>query len=202
MEVNPNFSPRAVEDYELVRAAVDNNDQQAYAKLLSRYRESIFYLIVKMVKDKNDAEDLTIEAFGKAFTHLHSYVPDYAFSTWLYKIAGNNAIDFIRKQRIKTFSIDKSFEDEDGDEFTIELKSNSFDPEELFIREQRAGLLREHIATLDKRYKLLVELRYFEDLSYEDIAKKTKLPIGTIKTQIFRAKELLYMMMAPTADKY
>jgi len=202
MEVNPKFSDRAREDYVLIRLALDQNDQAAYARLLARYRDSIFFLVLKMVHDKNEAEDLTIEAFGKAFVSLHSYQPEYAFSTWLYKIAANNTIDFIRKKRLQATSLDKPFEDEDGEEVTMEVRSGGFDPEEIFIREQRALLLREMLKALDARHRVLVEMRYFEELSYEEIATKMKMPIGTVKTQVFRAKELLYAMMAPNAHKY
>src|SRR5580698_9002115 len=103
MEVNPNFSVRAREDYEFVVKAVEDGDQSAFAALLSRYRESIYHLILKMVKNLDDADDLTIETFGKAFSNLEKYSPNYAFSTWLYKIALNNCIDYIRKKRIETF---------------------------------------------------------------------------------------------------
>ena len=89
-EPNPNFSPRAKEDYDLVRKAMDTNDQQSYAKLMQRYRDSIYFMVLKMVHDPDDADDLTIEACGKAFSNLHKYSPDFAFSTWLYKIALNN----------------------------------------------------------------------------------------------------------------
>ena len=103
---NPNFSIRAKEDYELVRKALDSKDQHAYAKLMSRYRDSIYFMVLKIVHDPDDADDLTIEAFGKAFGNLEKYSPDFAFSTWLYKIALNNSIDWIRKRRLETLSID------------------------------------------------------------------------------------------------
>ena len=79
MEVSENLSEKAVYDLKLVRRAVDNNDQKAYAELMSRYRDSIYFMLLKMINNKDDAEDLTIEAFGKAFKRLHQYTPNYAF---------------------------------------------------------------------------------------------------------------------------
>jgi len=103
---------RAQQDNELVMLAI-NGDQRSYGKLMARYRDSIFFMIQKMVNNRDDAEDLTIEAFGKAFNNLGKYSPDYAFSTWLYRIAINNCIDFIRKKRLETFSLDEPVNDED-----------------------------------------------------------------------------------------
>lgn len=99
LEPNENLSTKAVHDFKLIRLALDNSDQKAYAELMGRYRDSVYYMLLKMVNNKDDADDLTIEAFGKAFKSLHQYTPNYAFSTWLFKIASNNAIDFIRKKK-------------------------------------------------------------------------------------------------------
>ena len=102
-DVNPNLSEKAVHDYKLVCSAVGTGDQKAYAELMQRYKDSIYFMLLKMVNNRDDADDLTIEAFGKAFKNLHQYTPDYAFSTWLFKIATNNCIDFIRRKRKMTF---------------------------------------------------------------------------------------------------
>ena len=99
IEINPDLSEKALIDYRLVRAAIDHGDQKAYAQLMDRYRDSIYFMLLKMVNDRDDADGLTIEAFGKAFNKLHQYTPNYAFSTWLFKIASNNCIDFIRKKK-------------------------------------------------------------------------------------------------------
>src|ERR1035437_809481 len=117
------LSEKALHDYKLVRLAVNTGDQKAYAELMSRYKDSIYFMLLKMVNNRDDADDLTLEAFGKAFKNLHQYTPEYAFSTWLFKIATNNCIDFIRKKRKMTFSIDKSIENEEGQEIILEVKS-------------------------------------------------------------------------------
>jgi RNA polymerase sigma-70 factor (ECF subfamily) len=144
-----------------------------------------------MVHNKDDAEDLTIEAFGKAFKNLKSYEPEYAFSTWLFRIANNNAIDHIRRQRNKTISIDSQGRNSDDDN-PVQLQSDFADPEEEMIRKQKSDLLLAVVDQLKPRYSELIKLRYFSQYSYEEIAAKLNLPMGTLKAQLFRAKELLY----------
>ncbi len=194
MEVNPNLSEKAQVDYKLVQLAV-KGDQKSYAELMSRYKDSIYFMLLKMVNNRDDADDLTIEAFGKAFKNLHQYTPDFAFSTWLFKIATNNCIDFIRRKRKFTFSIDKSMENDSGQEMQFEIKSPMLDPEENLIKKQKAILMREVVDKLKPRYKRLVELRYFQERSYEEIADELKLPLGTVKAQLFRAREFLYQIL-------
>jgi RNA polymerase sigma factor (sigma-70 family) len=194
-ELNPNLSEKAVYDYKLVSQAVNSGDQKAYAELMSRYKDSIYFMLLKMVNNRDDADDLTIEAFGKAFKNLHQYTPDYAFSTWLFKIATNNCIDFIRRKRKMTFSIDKGFENDEGQETTLELKSGTLDPEENMIKKQKAVLMRDIVEKLKPRYKRLVELRYFQERSYEEIATELQLPLGTVKAQLFRAREFLFQIL-------
>ena len=190
MEIN-NLSERGQEDYKLVCLAIEENDQSAYASLMERYRDSIYHTMLKMVRNHDDAEDLTIEAFGKAFRKLASYTPSYAFSTWLFKIATNNCIDFIRKQRLKTLSIDEPISEDGDKDFSNNLKATSLDPEERYIRNQRRKIMRELMDRLNEKYRIMIELRYFEELSYQEISDKLDLPIGTVKAQLFRAKELL-----------
>ena len=196
MEVNSNLSDKALHDYQLVRRAVDNGDQKAYAELMSRYKDSIYFMLLKMVNNRDDAEDLTIEAFGKAFKNIHQYTPDYAFSTWLFKIATNNCIDFIRKKRKNTFSIDKNFDSGgDGDSMPIDIKAEVLDPEENLIKKQKAQIMRDVVEKLKPRYRKLIELRYFQELSYEEISEELQLPLGTVKAQLFRARDLLYQVV-------
>ncbi len=195
MELNSNLSPKAKIDFVLVCKARDEKDERAYAELMSKYRDSIYFMMLKMVKNGDDADDLTIEAFGKAFNRLHQYTPNYAFSTWLFRIATNNCIDFIRKKKMVTLSIDRSVEDGEGGEMSIEIKSSNLDPEERFVRKQKIRIMREIVDQLKPRYRELVILRYFREFSYEEIATETALPLGTVKAQLFRAREQLYKLM-------
>jgi RNA polymerase sigma factor (sigma-70 family) len=199
--LNPNLSDKAQKDYNLVRNAIDNGDQKAYAELMSRYKDSIYFMLLKMVNNRDDADDLTIEAFGKAFKNIRQYTPDYAFSTWLFKIATNNCIDFIRKKRKKTFSIDKGIETDDGGELNIDIKSTQPDPEENMMKKQKVIMMRDVVERLKPRYKKLVELRYFQERSYEEIAEELNLPLGTVKAQLFRAREFLYQIMKNSEHK-
>lgn len=200
-KINPNLSDKALKDYQLVRNAIDSGDQKAYAELMSRYKDSIYFMLLKMVNNRDDADDLTIEAFGKAFKNIKQYTPDYAFSTWLFKIATNNCIDFIRKKRKQTFSIDKGLETDDGGELTIDIKSNQPDPEENLMKKQKVMMMRDVVERLKPRYKKLVELRYFQERSYEEIADELQLPLGTVKAQLFRAREFLYQIMKNSEHK-
>ena len=192
MEVNPNLSEKAKYDYRLVKLAA-NGDEKAYAELLDRYKDAIYYMLLKMVNNKSDAEDLTIEAFGKAFKNIAQYTPNYAFSTWLFKIATNNCIDFIRKKKANLISLDQSSDEQES--IGTPLQSSSLDPEEYMIKSQRIDLMRNVVDKLKPRYKKLVELRYFKEYSYEEIANELNLPIGTVKAQLFRARELLFNIL-------
>lgn len=196
---NPNLSDKALHDYKLVRRAIDHGDQKAFAELMSRYKDSIYFMLLKMVNNRDDAEDLTIEAFGKAFKNIRQYTPDYAFSTWLFKIATNNCIDFIRKKRKQAFSIDRGFENDEGQEIMLEVKSQHPDPEEHYMKKQKVEMMRDVVDKLKPRYKKLVELRYFQELAYEEIAVELNLPLGTVKAQLFRAREFLYQIMKNSA---
>lgn len=190
MEINPNFSENAKNDLRLVSLALEG-DQKAYAELLNRYRDAIYFMLLKMVNNRDDANDLAIETFAKAFQNLEKYKPDYAFSTWLFKIATNNCIDYIRKKKLKTFSIDQT-QGEDGENSrTFEIAGNSPTPEESMIRKQKSTLLKDVVDKLPQRYRKLVILRYFEENSYEEIAEQLDIPLGTVKAQLFRAHNLL-----------
>ena len=200
MEVSTNLSDKAQHDYMLVQRAV-NGEQKAYAELLSRYRDAIYFLLLKMVNNTDDADDLTIEAFGKAFKSLQQYTPNFAFSTWLFKIATNNCIDFMRKRRGGTvISIDKAHEGHL--EMPIHIHSEELDPEESMISQQKVKLMRDVVQKLKPRYRRLIEMRYFDELSYEEIAEELELPIGTVKAQLFRARELLFNILKSTGHKF
>ena len=187
------LTTKAVYDYKLVLAARNQGDQKAYAELLQRYRESVYFTMLKMCNNKDDAEDLTIEAFGRAFKKLDQYSPDFAFSTWLFKIASNNAIDFIRRKKVKyAVPLDNKNEDGEGGDYSMSIKASGLDPEESFIRKQKMESIRLLVDNLKPKYKEMIELFYFQEMSHEEISKQLGLPIGTIKAQLFRARDLLY----------
>ena len=188
------LSPRGNDDFQVVQAALGGN-QQAYDTLMNRYRHSVYHAMFKMVNNRDDAEDLTIEAFGKAFHKLPSYAPNYAFSTWLFRIAINNCIDYIRKKRLKTYSMDAMIQACDGSEFTQSLSNFEPDPEHVMMHEQKIAHIRHLVEQLNVKYRAMIELRYYEELTYEEIAQEMNLPLGTVKAQLFRAKEILYQQL-------
>lgn len=195
MEVNNNLSEKAQRDFVLVQKAT-KGDQKAYTELLDRYRDAIYFMLLKMVNNSSDAEDLTIEAFGKAFKNIDQYAPNYAFSTWLFKIATNNCIDFIRKKKANTISLDQN--DDDDDKAPTDIMAQVLDPEESLIKDQKLKLMRSIVSRLKPRYRKLIELRYFKEYSYDEISEELELPIGTVKAQLFRVRELLFNILKHT----
>ncbi len=199
MEISENLSDKAKHDLILVEQALEGK-QAAYAELMERYRESIYYMMFKMVRNPEDADDLTIEAFGKAFNRLAQYSPSFAFSTWLFKIASNNCIDYMRKKRIRMTSMDTGMTTDDGEVIFVEARAHGLDPEESVMHSQKVKMMRQLVSKLKPRYRELVEKRYFEELSYEEIAEELNLPLGTVKAQLFRARDFLANMMERTRD--
>lgn len=189
MEVNAHFTENAKNDYQLVLKA-RKGDQKAYADLMQRYKDSIYFMALKMVNNREDAMDLTVETFAKAFEKLDKYQPDFAFSTWLFRVATNNCIDFIRKKKLNTMSLN-GMVDEEGDERPLQIKADVLNPEETSIKKQQTKELKLLVEGLPLRYRNLITLRYFDELSYEEIAQQLSLPLGTVKAQLFRAKYLL-----------
>ncbi len=194
--VNKSKTGEAAErDYALVIRAREG-DQKAYAGLMALYEDQVYHFLLNRVNDSLIAEDLTIETFGKAFRNLHRFSPDYAFSTWLFRIALNHCIDFQRRQKNNPYERDGVGKQQ----MQTEVADETPDPEESFIREQRLNLMRETIEKLKPHYRMLIELRYFDELSYEEIAEKLELPIGTVKAQLFRARDLLYQILSGSRE--
>lgn len=185
-----NLSVGAQQDYHLVQSAIAGN-QNAYTILMKKHEDWIRIQMLKRANNQIDAEDLTIEAFGKAFRHLSSYVPHSSFSTWLVKIAINNCIDHYRKKRIAYFSLDATNPEEEPLNYVETFKSNALNPEEAIIRTQKLQLVQVLLKKLSNAYREILLLRFYEELSYEEISEQLNLPLGTVKTQIFRGKQSL-----------
>jgi RNA polymerase sigma factor (sigma-70 family) len=185
------FSSKAIEDFKLIDMAVGGDDK-SYAKLLQRYKRPVYHMILRMVRNVDDAEDLTIESFAKAFRSLHRFKKDFTFSTWLFRIATNNTIDFIRKKKLNTLSIENTYTDDDGQSVSLDVEDMNLDPQEETIRAQKEELIQVFVNMLPGKYQKLVRLRYFHELSYEEIAQELEAPLGTVKAQLHRARELMY----------
>jgi RNA polymerase sigma-70 factor (ECF subfamily) len=200
MEVNSNLTNKAKRDMELIRKALDEGDQSAYAELMKNYRDALYFMMLKMTNNPTDAEDLTIEAFGKAFKNLDQYSPDYAFSTWLFRIASNNCIDFLRRKKKQNFSSLNETSEDEGTEYAHNISSNQPDPYDEVIKSQKIEVMRVVVDRLKPHYKKLIELRYFHEYSYEEICDELELPLGTVKAQLFRAREFLYNILRSSRD--
>ncbi|MBC6368909.1 RNA polymerase sigma factor [Algoriphagus sp. AK58] len=193
MEINERgFSNKALEDFDLIDKAVHEKDQSAYATLMKRYKKAVYFMILKMIRDADDAEDLTMEAFAKAFRNLERFKKDYTFSTWLFRIATNNTIDFIRKKKLKTMSLNNTLSDDSGNSVNIDVEDDDNNPQDEYIKSQRIEMVRVFVDKLPAKYRKLVQLRYFDELSYEEIAQELDKPLGTVKAQLHRSRELLF----------
>ena len=193
------FSTKALEDFKLIDMAVVGDDK-AYAKLLQRYKRPVFHMILKMVRNADDAEDLTIESFAKAFKSLAKFKKDFTFSTWLFRIATNNSIDFIRKKKLNTLSIENTYTDDDGQSVSIDIEDLNLNPQDIAIKAQKEEIMQVFVNMLPAKYQRLVRLRYFNELSYEEIAKEIEAPLGTVKAQLHRARELMYDLVKNKKD--
>jgi RNA polymerase sigma factor (sigma-70 family) len=188
MAIKQEPSDQALLDRQIVQEVLDG-DSNSFQKLMDRYYDIIYYTLLKMVYSKKTAAELTLEVFSKAFQSLPSYSSEYAFSTWLFKIATNSGIDAIRRKKPNTVVIE---EENQGDYETVVLASDSQQqPDELLMRQQKAGELRSLVEKLKPFWKELIELRYYKELSYEEIAEQLDLPMGTVKSQLYRAKQKL-----------
>lgn len=202
MEVTTKLTEKAQRDYLLVLEARDNGNQKAYTELMNGYRDALYFMLLKMTNDPYDAEDLTIEAFGKAFKNIGNYTPDYAFSTWLFKIATNNCIDFLRSKKKNTISLDIAFGNNNQSDYAAkEAVSETHNPEVTCIEKQKSVVMRKMVEKLKPNYRRLVELRYFQELSYEEIAEELNLPLGTVKAQLFRARDIMYKLMKDSQER-
>lgn len=176
-------------DDELIRLALEG-DQRAYTSLVERYRGALYHIVIKMVRRPEEAEDLVQEAFIKAFGALKTYRFEYRFSTWLYKIAANCAIDFLRKRKIEAMSLDRPVATADG-EVHVELADWTYNPEETLHKHRQRVSIAAAIEALPPKYKEVIVMRHSHDMPYFEIAKQLDVPVGTVKARIFRARELL-----------
>ena len=178
-------------DYQLVCAARDEGSRKAYADLMASYREPLYLLLRRMTHNTTTASDLTMETFSKAFLQLHRYSPTGTFSSWLFSIGVNTYIDYLRKRKLETVSLNSITRTSENDFIEYQIPSGQPNPEEMMIRMQRDAALKEIVNQLKEPYRQIIELRYYEDLSYEEIAQRMNIPVGTVKVRLNRAKALL-----------
>ncbi len=187
-DASPSLSSE--QDRALVAQALSGR-QSAYNELVEKYRGALTRHVNRMVRDGSHIDDLVQECFIKAFSALGSYSTEYAFSTWLYKIATNHTIDYLRKKKLPTTSIDRPVQTKDG-ELEFELPDTTYRPDRHIVADERRELVQQAIDSLPPKYHKVIVMRHQQELSYEDIARELDLPLGTVKAHIFRARALLY----------
>ena len=187
-------------DLKLINRAIETGDPKAYAELMKLYRDPLYFMIYEKISNQDIAKDLTIESLGKAFKKLHLYKPDFTFSTWLFTVARNHTIDYLRKKKLPTFSIDKMMINEDGRKSNFDLESKDPNPEQILMKKQRIKILRSIVDQLKPKYRDLVKLRYFKEYSYEEVAQELNLPLGTVKAQLHRSRNQLFKIMSGAKD--
>lgn len=197
-----NLTEKGKRDLKLVNRALETGNPTAYNELMKLYRDPLYFMLYEKVGDQELAKDLTIESLGKAFKKLHLYVPNYVFSTWLFTVARNHCIDYLRKNKLPTVSIDKMMLDEDGKRTSFDLISDMLNPEQEMEKKQRIAILRQIVDQLKPKYRALVKLRYFKEMTYDEIATTLDIPIGTVKAQLHRSREQLFKIMSGVKDAY
>ncbi len=193
-------SDRLQLDYQLVCDARERGSRKAYADLMASYREPLYLLLLRMTRNTTTADDLTVETFSKAFLQLHRYAPTGSFSSWLFSIGVNTYIDYLRKRRLDTIPLSDLSHNSAGDFVEYQLPSGQPNPEETMIRMQRDESLKQIVSQLKEPYRRIIEMRFYEDLSYEEIAERLKIPLGTVKVRLSRAKALLSSIIAKKGD--
>lgn len=170
-----------------------NGDSMAFATLMNNYKDGLYFFIIKMVGDRVAAEDILMETFYKAFTNLSLYSFDYAFSTWLYTIAKNNTIDYIRNCKKNVLhNCKKDFINDDASSFLNDIaEDKKHEPDNIVIRQEEKEAVRDYVSMLKPHYRILVEKFYFEDKKYEEIAEELNLPLGTVKGKLHRARKMI-----------
>ena len=181
------FSSTLVADTDLVARAAAG-EGTCFDALVERYHRQMVNFVFRMVGNYETALDLTQEVFIKVYGSLGRYNPEFKFSTWIYKIASNTAIDYLRKQSV---ALSPLYLVNDDEEFELPIPAKGPSPERALERSERSAQIEEAISKLPPRYRELIVLRHVSDLSYDEIAEVTSLPLGTVKNRIFRAREAM-----------
>jgi RNA polymerase sigma-70 factor (ECF subfamily) len=186
------FDRRA--DLKLIRRC-KLGEEDAFREVLDRYRGAIYNLCWRMTRNDEDARDLAQEVFIKVFTLLDRYDEQYAFSSWLFRIATNHCIDHLRRQRLRMLSVERDGGTED-DESEMQIPADGPEPDVVLQRREALEKLEEVIADLPPHYRVITLLRHDQQLSYEEIAETLQLPLGTVKARIHRARNMIQQMLA------
>ena len=190
---------RELSDQEIVALARDGREA-AYRELIHRYERPVFSLIYRMVRDRALAEDLAQDTFVKVLNALESYRPEYKFSSWIFKIANNVAIDQLRRRELDTLSLDGAPDARTADEIeatALQAVDRTETPLAELESRELGGIIEQAIGRLRPEYRSCILLRHVEVRSYEEIAEALDLPLGTVKTYIHRARHELREYLEP-----
>src|SRR6266851_5843352 len=179
--------PSALADGELVQSAIAGREA-GFEELVRRYQRPIAAYVYRMVGDYDSALDLTQEVFIKVYNSLHRYRSEFKFSTWIYKIAHNAAIDHLRRHAVREQALTNGFDTERRE---VSLESRRLTPEQESERNEKCSEIESVVQLLPAAYRELIVLRHSQDLSYDEIAEVTGMPLGTVKNRLFRAREAM-----------
>jgi RNA polymerase sigma-70 factor (ECF subfamily) len=195
-----NASESSREDDVLVEEAIGGSEG-AYTALVNKYQRGLSFHIAKMVKNRSKVEDLVQETFVKAFENIQRYHKGYAFSTWLYRIGTNHTIDYLRKKKLQTLSIDEPIESGDQS-MKMQLPDHATQTDRKVIRSERQQIVRDAIENLPQKYREVIKLRHMQEMSYQEIVDVLDRPLGTVKAHLFRAREMLYKSLKDKRERF
>jgi RNA polymerase sigma-70 factor (ECF subfamily) len=196
---SPAPAPADIDDREYVRRALEGDDR-AFAVLVRRYERGLFNLAYRMVHDAEQARDLTQEIFVRVHRALGRYDPIYPFTSWIYRVGSNLCIDWIRKKKLRTVSLDAPISPGDDDSRRRELPDPDQDPSRDLERRERAAVLASVLAKLPESHRMILVLRHQRELSYEEISLALEVPLGTVKARIHRAREAFRRILVRDHD--
>jgi RNA polymerase sigma-70 factor (ECF subfamily) len=199
-EKRSDASQSSREDDVLIEEAISGSEG-AYTALVNKYQRGLSFHISKMVKDQSRVEDLVQETFVKAFNNIQRYNTSYAFSTWLYRIGTNHTIDYLRKKKLQTLSIDAPVKAGDED-MKMQLRDHTSKTDRKIIRSERQKLVRDAIENLPEKYRDVIKLRHMQEMTYQEIVEVLDRPLGTVKAHLFRAREMLYKALKDRRSEF
>lgn len=178
-------------DLQVIKKIILEQNPNYFSYFEKKYRNLLRNAIRKMIKDEDQVDDLLQVTLVKAYTRLDTYKLGFSFSSWIYRIASNNCIDFMRKKKLNLMSINQTV-NLDGEEVVYEIPDKDYVPDVNIINEEKTNALQNAISQLPENYKYIIHLRHTEDLDYLEISEKLNMPLGTVKAHLFRARKMLY----------
>ncbi len=191
------LTPLMKEDAELVRQTLTKSDLNSYDCLVKRYQKQVYNLALHTLGNSEDAGDVVQETFLRAYNKLHTFRQDASFLTWLYKIASNLCIDQIRARNSRS-ALSLDVETGEGREPVAESRTSN--PENIVVRNNLQEIIQREVLQLPERYRMVIVMRHLQDMSVEEIARILEIPDGTVKTHLFRGREMLRERLGSLLD--